>query len=126
MKMVLRDTQISRSREGEEERRTLPAIAAIATVSTVAATAAAAPATIAAASTATTTAVITTPAASTLAFGLRTSFIHHKVPAAEVLAVETGNSAVRVFITGNFDKGETTRLPSETVTNQTDCRSADP
>jgi hypothetical protein len=110
---------VNRSGAKTGETRKLPAVPAIAAVSTISTTATAAtPATIAAtatAVTATTTGAATT--AATRSFGLRPCFVHHHVPAPEVLTVERGNRAIRFFIVGNFDERETARLPGETIAN---------
>ena len=105
----------------------LPAVPAVSTVSaattataamTAAATAAAAAATTAvAAATAT-----TTSATAAAALGLRTGFIDDQVPPAEILAVQGVDGAIGVFVTLNFDEGETARLARETVTNEIDTR----
>ena len=111
---------------GRDKRGYLPAVAAVAAITAIAATPA----------TATTTAITTTAAATTAtipaaataatgAFRLRAGFVDNKVPTTEVLTVEAVDRAIRVFIAGDFDEGESTRLPREAVTNETDCRRTD-
>jgi hypothetical protein len=56
---------------------------------------------------------------------LRARFIDNKVPAAEILTVETGYRAIRIFVIGDFNESEAARLSGKTVTNQTDGRRAD-
>jgi hypothetical protein len=48
---------------------------------------------------------------------LRPCFVHHQVPAPEVLTVQGSNRAVRFFIVGNFDKSESAGLSCKTVAN---------
>lgn len=85
-------------------------------VGTEAATAA--PATVAATATAVTAATTgATTTAATRPFGLRPCFVHHQVPAPEVLAVQGSNRAVRFFIVGNLDEGKTAGLSCKTVAN---------
>jgi hypothetical protein len=95
----------------------LPAIAAISTISAITTAATAAATTISTIAAAPTTAVSATASAATRALRLRARFIHHKVPAAKILTVEAGNGAVCFLIIGDFDEGEATRLPSETIAN---------
>jgi hypothetical protein len=112
------EAQKVRKRKGQ-----LPAVAAIAAIAAIPTTSAAtatAIATIASATTTTAAAVSTTSAAATRAFGLGTRFIHNKIPAAKILTVQAGHGAIRFFIVSNFDESEAARLPSETITNQTD------
>jgi len=105
----------------------LPAVSAIAAVATIpaASTASATPAAIPAAPPASAAAVASAAPAATAAFGLRTRFVDHQVPAAEILTIEIGNRAIRFFIVGNFDEGETPRLTREAIANQVDCRRTD-
>ena len=107
----------------EKRREELPAIAAVATIAAVPATATATTTTIIAAS-----ATPIAPAASAAAprsFRLRAGFVDYEVPATEVLTVEAVDSAIRIFIAGDFDEGEAARLACEAVTNETDCRRGD-
>src|SRR5208283_5178081 len=91
----------------KREKENLPAITAVAAITTTVA--------------ATATTVTAPPATATGAFGLRTRFVHNQVPAPEVLTIETRDSAIGVFIVGDFDEGEATRLSREAISNQTDC-----
>jgi len=52
---------------------------------------------------------------------LWTSFVDHKVPAAEVLAIEAIDGTIRIFVAGDLDESEATGLPREAVANKTDC-----
>jgi hypothetical protein len=111
-------------KEVGKRKGSLPAVAAVPAISTIAAASAAtatAISTIAAATTTTATAVSTATSAATRTLRLRTRFIHNKVPAAKILTIQAGDRAIRVFIVCNFDESEAARLPSETITNQTDC-----
>jgi hypothetical protein len=106
-------------RLGEKEK--LPAVAAVAAITTVAAPATAPAAAIATPAAPPTTATITaTPTTATGALRLRPRFVDDKVPAPEVLTVQAGHGAVGVFIVGDLDEGETTRLPREAIPNQAD------
>jgi hypothetical protein len=110
----------------KRENENLPAVTAVPAITTtiaaaVAAAATASPTAITTAAAATTTAVTAPPTTTTGAFGLRTRFVHNQVPAPEVLTIETGNSAIGVFIVGDFDEGEATRLSREAISDQTDC-----
>jgi hypothetical protein len=104
----------------EREKEKLPAIAAIATPTAATPAAAAAIATPAATATST-TAIAAPPATAAGAFGLRTRFVNDQVPAPEILTIETRHGAIGVFIVGDLDEGETTRLSREAIPNQTDC-----
>jgi hypothetical protein len=99
----------------------LPAIAAVAAIP-AASTATA----VAAASSATTTSptaiTATAPAATAATLSLRPRFVHHQVSPAEILSVKRVYGLVGVFVVGDFDEGEPTRLTRETVTNQIDTR----
>jgi hypothetical protein len=102
----------------------LPAVAAVTTVAaiTAAPATAAAPATIAATAAATATAAISpAPTAATRTLGLRTRFVDYQVPATEILTVEIGDRAIRLFIICDFDEGKTPRLAREPIPNQIDC-----
>src|SRR5579862_5306293 len=103
----------------------LPAVAAISAIASIAAasTTSAAATTIATAPSATTASAIASAAATTAtaAFGLRTRFVHYQVPATKILTIEVGNRAIRFFIVGNFDEGESPRLSRESIPNQVDC-----
>ena len=111
------------------ERSCLPAVSAIAAATAVATistttttTAAASTAITTTASAATTTAAV--PAASTTATGafrLRPCFVHHQVPAPEILTVQGCHGPIRFFIVVDFNEGETARLTRKAITNQTDC-----
>jgi hypothetical protein len=112
----------------------LPAVAAIAAVSTAATITAAATAATASATTTASAAPISAIAATTAgsaataaagAFGLRTGFVHDKVPAPEILTVEGSDRAIRLFIVRNFNESETSGLARKTITNQTDCGGVD-
>jgi hypothetical protein len=106
--------------EGKEQ---LPAVAAIPAVSAI--TAAATATTAAAVPTAATTpTIVATSTAATRTFGLRTGFINNQVPATEVLTVQAGDRAICIFITCDFNECKPSRLSSEAVPNQTDCRRA--
>jgi|SRR5271167_4188322 len=111
------EAQKVRKRKGQ-----LPAVAAIAAIAAIPTTSAATATAIATIASATTTAaaVTTTSSSATRAFGLRTRFIHNKIPAAKILTVQAGHGAIGFFIVSNFDESETARLPCETITNQTD------
>src|SRR5208337_2917378 len=108
-------------RLGEKEK--LPAVAAVAAITPVAtpATTPAAAITTPAATTSTTTAIAATPTTATRALRLRPRFVDDKVPAPEVLTVQARHGAVGVFIVGDFDEGETSRLSREAIPNQADC-----
>ena len=112
-------------------KENLPAISAIATAaavsSTITTTTAATASTTAPASAiatasaaATAAAVAATTAAATGAFRLRPRFVYHQIPPTKILTVEGSNCLIRLFIVGDFNEGESTRLPCEAVTNQTD------
>jgi hypothetical protein len=105
----------------------LPAVAAVATVAAISAApaASASSAAIPAASAPASTAVAATSSAATAALGLRTRFVDHQVPAAEILTIEIGNRAIRVFIAGDLDERKTPRLARKPVANQIDCRRGD-
>jgi hypothetical protein len=106
-------------RLGEKEK--LPAVAAVAAIPTVATPATAPAATIATPAAApATTAIAATPTPATGAFRLRPRFVDDKVPAPEILTVQARHGAVGVFIVGDLDEGETTRLPREAIPNQAD------
>jgi hypothetical protein len=47
-------------------------------------------------------------------------FLYHQIPATKILTVQGGHCLIRFLIVGDFDEGESTRLPREAVTNQTD------
>jgi hypothetical protein len=104
----------------------LPAIATVAAISAAPATAAmtaAATPTTATAMAAASAAVPSAPASTTAAaLCLGTSFIHHEVSPAEILAVQGVHRAIRVFVVSHFNEGETARLSRKTVTNQIDAR----
>jgi hypothetical protein len=53
---------------------------------------------------------------------LRLGFVDHEIAAAEVLTVERVDGFFGVFVGGNFDEGETARLPGEPVANEIDGR----
>jgi hypothetical protein len=53
---------------------------------------------------------------------LRARFVHHEIPAPEILTVQGSDSAIRFFIIVNFDESEAARLTREPIANQTDCR----
>jgi hypothetical protein len=53
---------------------------------------------------------------------LRTCFIHDEISATKVLTIQRIDGAVGFFITGDFNKGKTTRLSGETVADEIDCR----
>jgi hypothetical protein len=102
----------------------LPAVAAVTTVAAITAASAttAASAAIAATASATTTAAISpAPTAATRPLGLRTRFVDYQVPATEILTVEIGDRAIRLFIICDFDEGKTPRLAREPIPNQIDC-----
>jgi hypothetical protein len=108
------------SRKKEKEK--LPAIAAVpAITAAISATATATTATITTPAATTTAAVTTPPTTATGAFGLRTRFVNDQVPASEILTIETRHGTVSVFIVGDLDEGEATRLSREAIPNQTDC-----
>jgi hypothetical protein len=107
----------------------LPAVAAVTTVAAISAAPAATTTTsaaIAATSAATTPAIASAPTAATRPLGLRTRFIDYQVPATEILTVEIGDRAIRLFIIRNFDEGKTPRLAREPIPNQIDCGRVDP
>src|SRR5579883_1263362 len=108
--------------EFDAELRRLPAVPAIAAVATISAIAAppttAPPTPITTAASATTVAAAAT--AATAALSLRTRFVDHQVPAAEILPIESGDRAIGVFIVCNFDERKTPRLPREAIANQID------
>jgi hypothetical protein len=111
------------------KRELLPAVPAVPTVAAISAapaTAATSAAISATASAATTSAIASTPATATGALGLRTRFIDYQVPATEILTVEIGDRAIRLFIIRNFDEGKTPRLAREPIPNQIDCGRVDP
>ena len=110
-----------RERKVKKEDGNLPTIAAIAPVAAISTASTATTTAIATASAAAPTAITATSPAATGAFCLRTSFVHDKVPATEVLAVKAIDCAIRILIVGNFDEGEATRLTREAIANQTDC-----
>jgi hypothetical protein len=99
----------------------LPAIAAVAAISpapaSTATTIPAAPTSSAPAS----TAAITAPAA-TAALCLGTRFIYNEVPSAKILAIQRIDGAVRVFVVGDLDEGETARLPRKTIADEIHSR----
>jgi hypothetical protein len=100
----------------------LPAIAAVTAVAAIPAASTTAAST--AIGTTTTTAsatVATAPTTATGTFGLWTGFVDDEVAAAEILAVETIDSAIGFFIVGNFDEGEAAGLTREAIANQADC-----
>src|ERR1700758_4247016 len=111
----------------------LPAVAAVTTVAAITAAPAATTASATVAATAATTtapampapppapAIASTPTAATRALGLRTRFIDYQVPATEILTVEIGDRAIRLFIICDFDEGKTPRLAREPIPNQIDC-----
>jgi hypothetical protein len=57
---------------------------------------------------------------------LWTRFIDYQVPATEILTVEIGDRAIRLFIIRNFNEGKTPRLAREPIPNQIDCGRVDP
>jgi hypothetical protein len=104
----------------------LPAIATVTAISAAPATASVAPAAtptaataMAAASSAISAAPASTTAATALCLG--TCFIHHEVSPAEILTVQGVHRAVRIFVVGHFNEGESARLPRKTVANQIDA-----
>ncbi len=107
----------------KREKEKLPAIATVPAITTaVAATAPAPAATITTPAAATTSAPVTTPpTTATGAFSLRTRFVNNQVPASKILTIETRDSAIGVFIVGDLDEGEATRLSRKTISNETDC-----
>ena len=103
---------------GKVVKEELPAVAAVSTIAAIpTATTAASPSTVAASATAIATA--TTTAAGT--FRLRPRFVDDEVPAPEALTVQGRDRTIRLFIIGDFDESETTRLTREPIANQTDC-----
>jgi hypothetical protein len=109
----------------------LPAVAAITATAVIPATVATAttPAPVAATATTTATATATTTAttistaaapatATAAALGLGLGFVDHKVASTEVLPIEGIDGLFGVFITGNFDERETTRLAGKTIADQ--------
>jgi hypothetical protein len=100
----------------------LPAVAAVTTVAAITAAPATttASATIAATATTAAPAIASAPTAATRPLGLRTRFIDYQVPATEILTVEIGDRAIRLFIIRNFDEGKTPRLAREPIPNQID------
>src|SRR5579883_43106 len=66
------------------------------------------------------TTVAAAATAATAALSLRTRFVDHQVPAAEILPIESGDRAIGVFIVCNFDERKTPRLPREAIANQID------
>jgi hypothetical protein len=122
------------------EKKSLPAVAAIAATTTVPAaisttataatstSAASSPAsataatTTAAATAATTSAIATTAAAitasTTAAFGLWLGFVDYEIASAEILAVESVDGLLGVFVRGDFHETETARLPGEAIPNE--------
>jgi hypothetical protein len=103
------------------QKRVKEKLPAVAAVSTVPAIAAATTSTTATAIATSSTTIATTATTATRALCLRSSFIDDQVPAPEVLTVQGRNGAICVFIAGDFDEGEATRLTRETIANQTDC-----
>jgi hypothetical protein len=99
---------------------TIAAIAAATTVTAASATTAATPSAATAAPTTVTSAAPAATTATTLSLGTR--FIHDEVPPAKILTVQGVDSAVRVFIVGDFDECESARLPGETVADEIDAR----
>ena len=114
----------SRLLQESGKRKSLPAIAAIATVAAISTVAAAASAATTAMSTTTSaaTAAETAPATTAAALLLGTSFVDDQIAPAKVLAIHGIDRAIRFFVVGNFNESETTRLASEPVTNEIDCR----
>jgi hypothetical protein len=106
-------------RRPEARAALLPAIAAIATVSAVAAvpTATSASAAATAAMTAA-SAAVSAASATTASFSLRPRLVHYEITSAKILAVQSIDGAIRVFIAGNFDERETARLPGKTVPDE--------
>jgi len=110
--------------------RELPAVAAIASISAAAITApvSAAPAATTASAASAAPAVTTVASASAApaaALGLRPSFVHHQISSRKILTVQRVHRAIRFFVVGNFNEGESARLPGKAVTNQVDCRGID-
>jgi hypothetical protein len=56
------------------------------------------------------------------ALSLRPRFVDYQVPPAKILAVQGVNSAVGIFVDGNFHESKTAGLSRKTVTNQIDTR----
>jgi hypothetical protein len=110
---------VNRSGAKTEETIRLPAVPAIAAVSAISTAATTATASAVATTTTAVTATSTgaTATTATRTFGLRPCFVHYQVPAPEVLAVQGSNRAVRFFIVGNLDEGETAGLSCKTVAN---------
>jgi hypothetical protein len=103
----------------------LPAIATVAAISAAPATAAVPATTTPTAATAMAAAsasVPSAPASAAAALRLGTCFIHHEVSPAEILTVQRVHRAIRVFVVGHFNEGESARLSRKTVANQIDAR----
>jgi hypothetical protein len=49
------------------------------------------------------------------AFGLRSCFVHHQVPATEILTVQRVDRPVRIFVIVHFDEREPARLARKTI-----------
>jgi hypothetical protein len=103
------------------ERGRLPAVAAIATVTAIATIPAITTATPSTTTARAAAAAEAAASATTATLFLRTSFVDDQVAAAKVLPVHGIDGAVSFVVIGNFDEGETARLPCETVTNEIYC-----
>jgi hypothetical protein len=103
----------------------LPAIATVAAISAASATTTVPATTTPTATTAmaaASAAVPSAPATAATALRLGTCFIHHEVSPAEILTVQGVHRAIRVFVVGHFNEGESARLSRKTVANQIDAR----
>ena len=105
-------------RRPEARTALLPAIAAIATVSAVAAVPTATSASAATAAMTAASAAVSAASATTASFSLRPRLVHYEITSAKILAVQSIDGAIRVFIAGNFDERETARLPGKTVPDE--------
>jgi hypothetical protein len=67
----------------------------------------------------------TTAATAAAALFLWTGFVHHKIAATKVLAVQGVDRSVGFFVIVDFDESETARLARKTVTDEVNCRRVD-
>src|SRR5437879_5617318 len=67
-------------------------------------------------------AVSAAPATAATALRLGTCFVHYKVSSPEILTVQGIHRAIRIFVIGHFNEGETPRLSCKPIANQIDAR----
>jgi len=104
---------------------TASAISAVPTATTATATSTTSRSTPAATASSKSAARATTARRATAAFAWRTSLVHNDIAAHEILAVETLNGAISLFVVVNLNEAESARLARKAVAYQRNSRRGD-